>query len=530
MRRTFTILALALALGACDQPQPPPPAPQTTGAATTAAVAEPFTITPKLWGDAAASDGATYEVRAMEDGKPGLFDADGQLLVELLPELLLDLGHGKKRVVPRTRAFELVSLDPYENGGFRLLARLEDASGTFDLKVEAGPNDPRVHVGLTTRWGGDVEVNRQVLLFRLGAVGNARAVQHDLRWAEVEDEWASSAHAPKLVTFERGLFVHARHGTEALVVRSDATQWRVELEAYHTDNHPVAHGEPCGATLEGGAKFKESERTELRADFVIGEVAMPLLERWPAGDEAAVAVLHPAADTPRSLAATPDGVQWQEGAFWAGEHADARCEGGRYTFMAARGARAAFGGGVVATNHANMLQPTETDARRVVAFEHPNLPLPMFVLPDALVTAAMLESANLAEVRAARGLVLGRADADVDAARAELATDNLWFASPNDVTQRLVSLDDVDLDLLPEGVIRVRNLGDAAIDRLALRLPAGVTARAPDADGATVDDHSIAFDLAPRGSQLIQLFSGDAPAAAPAPLKGGVQIAVVRDQ
>ena len=501
---------------------------------------------PKVWGE--AGEGARYEVRALPDGSPGLFDAQGALLVELLPKLILDVAAaGKGRVPPQQPAFELVKLEGHEGGGFSLYGRAEDINGVYDLRVENGKGDPRVHVGIDAKWKRDVDVHRLVPVFRTGAIARADALGHDYVWHAVEAEWVDAAHTPDRVRFGDGaLGVLGRQGTEGISARRGAgDRWDVELEMYHYENHPLDVGADCEDTELGGVgRFGKSSPLSMRADFLLGSATAPLVARYPDAKKGAVTLTGAGAgDAARVLVSTADSgtlaVQQAPTAWTGASLAAVPCENGRFSHLAAAGFEAASVAAVERVGRGgNALTADEVDGRGVFAFRHPaGDPLVFFRAATAAPNTAKdwFTPRALAELGKVHGLVA--LQTDLEAVLSEThsagtvrdmlqAQSSVWVAPVDDVAQRLVALEDVELDLLPDGVVRVRNTGTTELPGLTLRLPPGVTARYDSDSVFTSTTGATSFDLPPRREQLVQLFRGDAPFAmiAPAPVSHSVSL------
>ena len=524
-------LALSLVIG-CDAPRTPdtPPPPKDEPA--------PFTITPKVWG--AAEAGATFEVRELPDGTPGLFDGDGALLLHLLPELVIDASEaGARRPKPTTRRFELIKLTPNPDGGFTMFARLTDANAlAYDLRIENGPNDPRIHVGLLTKWGRDVTLHREVLRFRTGALGGARGMAHDYSWADVESEWVGPRHVPPAVSFGERLTVLGRTGVENIVVRSVEDRWDVELEAYHYHNHPLEVGDRCDESLDGAATFEAGSRFEMRADFVVGPTEAPFVFRYPGGKRAAVSLVDVQEGGARIFAAPELGSDVSSPAIlarqqlWLGESVTALpCEDGRYQTLAKSGIEAMWSGVTMPSSGADLLAPTETDARRAFAFGHPGVSVPtLFALSDGDPDPGWFDPAALARLKTDHGLIVVRAPLDEFLGRDASATQTVreavtalerdgtvWLAGVDEVASRLHAVTAIDVDVLPEGVIRVRNASKSDLRGVTLLLPDGHRARYASGDVHESGGQMTWFDLAAGRDQLLQLFRDDEPAWAMKP-------------
>lgn len=551
------LLLAAFALAGCDRVKVAPVA-DAGRVAAPEPVEAPYVIDPKVWGEAGA--GARYEVRALPDGSPGLFDAHGALLLELLPRLILDVAAaGKGRVPPQQPEFELVKLEAHDGGGFSLYGRVEDPNGVYDLRVENGKGDPRVHVEIDAKWKRDVDVHRLVPVFKTGAMAKGAALGHDYAWHPVEAEWVDAAHTPNLLRLGEGaLGVLGRQGTEGISTRRGAEdRWDVELEMYHYENHPLDVGAGCGETDLGGVgRFGKDSPLSLRADFLLGAATVPLVARYPDAKSGAVALtMEGDGNAMRVVASNDEGNSLNVEAAptaWGGAPLEAvPCKSGRFTQLAAAGFEAVSLGAVERVGSGgNVLTADEVDGRAVFAFRHPAAraavgdgrdPLVFFrtatVSPEVPphVAKAQFAPQALANLSEAHGLLALQADLDAllagdvgasatvrDALQAQ---NSLWVAPVDDVAQRLVALGDVELDLLPEGVVRVRNTGTTDLDGLTLMLPPGVTARYASDAAFVSTAGATSFDLPARGEQLVQFFRGDAPFETIAP----AHVAVARD-
>lgn len=525
--RTVSFLVAATALIGCDAPKMP--AGNTT--ATSGRPAPPFVIEPKVWGATTAE--AKFEVRELPDGTPGLFDADGALLVELLPELVVDAGAlGKPRPKPTTRRFELIKLTPGDDGGFTMFARLKDQNArAYDLRIENGPHDPRIHVGVSARWARDVTVHRLLVRFRTGPIGDAEGLGHDLEWTAVDEEWVGPLHSPTWARFGDRLTVHGRTGTENVALRQVEDRWDLELELYHHENHPVQLGEDCDTELDGAGQFTVAGQTELRADLIVGEVRVPVATRYPRGLPAAVALADTSGGAARTFVAADavadplkPGLVPRQG-LWLGDSLeDLPCGNGRFRTLAEGGITTMWSGETMVSSGANLLAPTETDARRAFAFTHPGIAVPtLFALSDGEPDAGWFDPSALAQLRDDRGLIVIRTPLDAFLARDASATQTvqeaatqaatektIWLASVEDVASRLIAMRNIDLDVLPEGVVRVRNANTADVEAVTLLAPEGTSARFATGQAHQTSGRTVWFDVAASGDQLFQLFDADA--------------------
>lgn len=525
-------LALVLVPLGCDPVKVSPP----TTATQTVPAPTPPPIEASVWGETAPQQ--SWQVRTLPDGAPGLFTAEGAPVVELLPELVVDVTPaGGRRVIPTTRRFELVKLTPGEEGGFTLFARLTDEYATHDLRVENGKHDPRIHVGIVSKWSRDALVHRVVARFRTGAFAAARAVGHDLRWTDVSEEWVAATHGPHIVTLgDDALTVEGRHGTEGLVVRRVEDGWGVEVEMLHHENHPVGAGDGCQAVLDGARPVAPAVRTEARADLIVGASRLPIVGRYPSGARAAVALLD---ESGARLGATDGALQVATSPeVWAGPRfSDLPCEGGRFTALARAGARSAWSGVSLGGDAVNVFAPTEADARRALALRQPGLPLEtLFAVAENPADPVWFTGAQLTELRSAYGAIVAVApgtvdgflardvsaertvrDALVDAAR----EGDLWVAPVDELARHLLAAADVDLDFLPHGVVRVRNLGAADVNGLTLVLPEGMTARFNEGTNARSTERMVWFDLPAGGDVVLQVVTqaDQAPAATMRPAR-----------
>ncbi len=522
--KRFSLAVVTLFVIGCDAPKAPTPV-----TAAQEAPVVPFEIVPQLWGSAEAT--ATYEIRQLPDGSPGLFAADGALLIHLLPELILDVGAaGKGRPKPTTRRFDIVKMAPNPEGGFTLFATLTDDNGVYDLRVESGPRDPRIHVGLTTRWARDVRLEREILRFATGPFESARAVGHDAEWTDVGEEWIGPAHAPSVAQFGRQVTVAGRFGTENLVVRQDNDRWQVEIEAFHHQNHPIDVGERCDTVALGGAAdFAAGTRAELRADIVIGELSMPLVLNFPQGRRAAISLNDVKDGGARSFVApmadaSPSIVE-RQGAWLGASVEELPCAEGRSATLAQAGVVAMWSGGTMVSSGANLLAPTETDGRRVFAFRHPGTVPTLFALSDGEPDRGWFAPAAIARLKGERGLIVARTpldeflskDADeaqsVQESLTEAARDGaVWLAPIDEIASRLTAIDQVDLDLLPAGVVRIRNLSTTNLEGVTLLLPEGTSAKYPTGTVNTSSARTSWVNVSAGRDQLFQLMRGDVPA------------------
>lgn len=533
MRAALALVGL-VALTACDEVKKVVPVP--TEPPPSKVPAPPFVVQPKVWGE--AGEGATYEVRELPDGRPGLFTADGALLFHLLPEVVIDAAPaGKSRLPPTRKSFELLRLDPLDGGGFALFGKFSDENGTYELRVENGKGDPRVHVSFGVTWARDVLVHRALLVFRTGPVSKVSALSHAYEWQDVEQEYVDAAHTPNLVRFGPDEFTAmGRTGVEGVSTRRGAEdRWDVELEVYHYENHPLELGDGCGdEELDGTATFAKGSKLEMRADFILGATALPVALRYPEERRAAIALTESgegsAARVVTASAAEPVPTIQTTKETWLGEAlSKVPCENGRFSSLTGSGFAAAWSGTLldVAEGGGNVFAPTEADARRVFSFHHPDGgPLELFTLGtgEPATAKSWFSEQELAELKRDRGLVAAMTDLDTllgadasptrtvnDAMREAAESRTIWVAPVGEVARRLATLESLEYDFLPDGVVRVRNPTDVDLAGLALLVPAPATARYNSDALYTNNGSTTYFDLDARKEQLLQLFNGDTP-------------------
>jgi hypothetical protein len=536
----FAIVAMLFSVTACDRLQTPEkvdggdePKP------TIHPPKEPFTVEPGSWGE--LDEGRRFEIRELPDGRPGLFDSEGALLLQLMPRVILDVtAAGKRRVKPQRKSFRLLRVTPHEGGGFSLFGKFSDQNGKYyDLRVENGGGDPRIHVAVSTKWGRDVAVHRQIIVFRTGAVMKATALHHDYEWREVEGEFINSAHTPNLAEFgtdDRVFTAVGRTGVEGLTVR-DVGEGRfdIEFEVYHYENHPLPIGNTCDQDeLDGVAIVPKNTKFEVRADFVLGPSRLVLPTRYPAGRRAAVALVEAVDQKARIFAPEEDEsaptLRGDDETF-IGELGEVDCGEGRFDALGAKGFEAAWSGVDLPLDGANALAPTEADARRVLGFHHPQAMIepdhPFVLFNTAAVepnrAAQWFAEKSLAELKSGWGATVARTSIETLLARNASATktvrDSLtsasagtvWIAGVRELAQRLDAMQNVEIDYLPRGVLRVRNTELVDLPGFTLLLPPGVTAKYSEGEVYTSSGRTTHFDLGGRQEQLLQLFEGDEP-------------------
>lgn len=540
MRTTRTLAVLLLfAVAACDPVKPPEKVDTGPTQPSTHPPEEPFRVEPGSW--SSADGGRAYQVRALPDGRPGLFDDEGSLLLHLMPQMILDVtGAGQRRVKPRHRSFRLLRVTPHDDGGFSLFGKFSDQNGKYyDLRVENGGGDPRIHVAVSTKWGRDVAVHRQIVVFRTGAVMDATALHHDYEWRAVDGEFINSAHTPNLAQFGQDDDVFTaigRTGVEGLTIR-DAGEGRfdIEFEVYHYENHPLSVGGECDQDeVDGVALVPRGTKFEMRADFVLGPSTLVLPSRYPRGKRAAVALVENADDRARVFAPTEERSAPKlrvDDKTWMGGLAGLPCEEGRFKALAAKGFQSALAGNELPVDGANVFAPTEADSRRVVGFHHPlamidaNHPFGLFdlaaVQPNR--AAQWFSERSIAQLKSEWGAVaiatdlgalLGKNASATKTVRDSLgsaSSGSLWVSGIRGLTTRLPAVANVEYDYLPDGVVRVRNTELVDLPGFTLVLPPGVSVKYSDGTQFTNAGRLTFFDLGGRRERLLQLFEGPEP-------------------
>lgn len=529
-------LLLALAMNAgCDQL---PVAPKVD--AGPVAVVEPppkkFEISTSGWSSDGA--GALYEIRDLPDGKPGLFSAEGQLLLELMPKLIVDVSPtGEKRRKPLTLDFEMLRLSAHEGGGFALFGKVKDPDGhSYELFVDNGPGDPRVHVAVNTKWKKDVDVLRHTFVFRTGDVGAAFALGPDYARQEVADEFIEAAQTPEIAWFGSGsarFTAVGRFGVEGMTIRkTEDARWDIELDVYHHENHPLGPGPGCKERLDGMARVPSGTKFEVRADFVLGSTRLPIVHRNPRGIPAAIAL----ADSGANVPFLSDGqlVPARERGTLTEDLEKAACDGGRFEALAKRQTNALLtAADIQQANGLDGARGAEADPRGVAFFRHAaarvdaDTPMNLFrATPiDPQWLAANISEASLAALRDRHGVFVGvvpdlaaalaaesQSGPTVGALLREAAKQQqVWLGGPGALARHTNAVEDLEFDFMPEGRIRIRNPELVDIQELTLILPPGATARYVEGDDARSEGSLTWFDLGGRREKLVQLFEGENP-------------------
>ena len=539
MMARLVLLSCVILLIACE----PTTTPMSKQRSDAAAPIPDVVIEPKIWGETTGGDSYTVQALAGLDGRQfGVLDSTGSVVMHLVPEIVVEAGApGGGRPRPHRGQFKVIRLDPGEGGGFVMYARSTDLTDqAYDLRIEQGPQDPRIHVSLVTKWQADTRLYRLVLRFQARAdAANPRAIANHLQWVEVvEPEWVSGLHAPNVVSMS-GLSVHGRTGTENIALRRVDDHWLVDLEGYHFDNHPIDKGDACDETLDGSATVRKGTKMELRADFVLGAISPPVVvQPYPDGRQTAIALAQRAtfpqpvktvkADAPDKLTEVRQ--------IWFGDSVEQlACDAGRFATLRRADVTVAWGGESLAASGPNLLAATEVDARRPFAFRHPGLAMDaVFATTDEPADPGSLSDGAIAQLRAEFGIFLGVEDLTHFVGRDASATttvaeriqqlsadSTVWVAGLDELALRMVAIGQVDLDYLPDGVVRVRNLSKQNLPGLTVRSRAGTQIEVPGPPSAATD--VVSFDLAGDRDQLVRL-QGEGGVLQPA------RVTVVRDR
>lgn len=227
--------------------------------------------------------------------------SDDRGLVELVPVLVTRWSEapGKPVQVVETR-LDVTNSTPAKGSGFTLYMQGKDSLGTWKLRAENGPGDPRLKFALSGKFSRPVVLHDQSVVFEFpGAEFPAdetpEILSSDYIWEEVSQQGSTPALTPGWIRWpERELALRAVAGVDQIDASRTENGWDVSVDTYASERHPFEADESCGKgklVARSAARLASKTKVEARWHLIAGPLEPVVPTRYQRGFQAAIGLV-----------------------------------------------------------------------------------------------------------------------------------------------------------------------------------------------------------------------------------------------